>query len=98
MTPGAAEKCSAHPSLLQAQYETLRMAAVGEALPPQARSGLMLLVHRGMWGWARRVAAASAPHKPIHASSPSPTAPCDRETVIHVLAQMAMNSHERRAP
>ena len=29
------------------------MAALGEALPPEVRSGLMLFLRRGMWGWAR---------------------------------------------
>src|SRR5215467_12295714 len=28
------------------------MAGLGEALPPAARSGLMLFLRRGMWGWA----------------------------------------------
>lgn len=74
------------------------MAALGEALAPEARSGLTLFLRRGMWGWARTLAAASAPQEPTHASVPSLTAPCECEALIHLLAQMAMNTHERRAP
>ena len=44
---------------IAAQYEVLRMAGLGEALPPTARSGLMLFLRRGMWGWAQTLAAAS---------------------------------------
>ena len=44
---------------IAAQYEVLRMAGLGEALPPTARSGLMLFLRRGMWGWAQALAAAS---------------------------------------
>jgi len=98
MTSGAAETLSLHPSTVRAQYEILRMASLGEALPPEARSGLMLFLRRGMWGWARTLAAPTAPQEPTHASSPSPTVPREREAVIHLLAQMAMNTHERRAP
>ncbi len=97
MTSGAAETCSVPPSSLRAQYETLRMAALGEALPPEARSGLMLFLRRGMWGWARTLAAPSALQEPTQASSLRPTAPCERAALIHVLAQMAMSTHERRA-
>jgi hypothetical protein len=51
-----AEKPPTAASTLIAQYETLRMAMLGEALPPEARSGLMLFLRRGMWGWARSLA------------------------------------------
>ena len=98
MTLGAAEKCSAQPSTVAAQYETLRMAALGEALPPEARSGLMFFLRRGMWGWARTLAAASAGQMPTHEPSSSLTAPCEWKAVIHVLAAMAMNTNHRRAP
>ncbi len=46
------------------QYETLRRAVLGDALPPEARAGLPLFLRRGMWGWARAVAAMSAPQRP----------------------------------
>src|SRR5580704_5186426 len=40
------------------QYEALRNAAFGQALPPEARSGLLLFLRRGMLGWARVMATA----------------------------------------
>ena len=42
------------------QYETLRAAALGNALPPEARAGLMLFLHTGLWGWTRAVTAMRA--------------------------------------
>lgn len=98
MTSGAVQRCSAHPSTVRAQYEMLRMAALGEPLPPQARGGLALFLRRGMWGWARTLAAPSAPQEIPHASSAGPTVSGERQAVIHLFAQMAMNTHERRAP
>jgi hypothetical protein len=96
MTSGTAEKDSARPSNVAVQYEILRMAALGEALPPEARSGLMLFLRRGMWGWARRLTAPSACENPSHAPLPNSTAPCEREAVIYVLAAMATNTLGRR--
>jgi hypothetical protein len=95
MTTGAAED-SARPSSVAAQYEILRMAALGEALPPEARSGLMLFLRRGMWGWARTLAAPSVCENPTHAPPLSSPAPCKRETVMYILAAMAMNTLGRR--
>jgi hypothetical protein len=98
MTPGATEKSSTLPSTVAAQYETLRRAALGAALPPEARSGLMLFLGRGMWGWARMLAAARARQEPIRAPPSNPTEPCERRAVIHLLAALAMRTHDRRAP
>lgn len=98
MIPGPAESLSALSSALQAQYETLRMAALGEPLPAEARSGLMLFLRRGMWGWARTVTPSNPPAQPVQASAPNMPLPCAYEAVIHLLAQMAISTHERRAP
>lgn len=57
MTLGPTEKLSPIPSSVLAHYERLRMAALGEALPPEARSGLMLFLRRGMWAWAQAQAS-----------------------------------------
>ena len=95
MTTGAA-KDSARPSSVAAQYEILRMAALGEALPPEARSGLMLFLRRGMWGWARTLTAPSVCENPTHAPPLNSAAPCKRETVMYILAAMAMNTLGRR--
>ena len=79
------------------------MAALGEALPPEARSGLILFLRRGMWVWARTLAAASAREEPTHAPSLNSTAPGERKAVIYVpprricdLAAMAVNTLDRR--
>lgn len=73
------------------------MAALGGALPPTARSGLMLFLRRGMWGWAQALATAGAVQQPIHASSLNPPAN-KRTAVVHVLATIAMSTHDRRTP
>jgi hypothetical protein len=98
MTPGATEKPSTLPSTVAAQYETLRRAALGAALPPEARSGLMLFLGRGLWGWARMLAAARAQQQPIRAPPSRPTQHCERRAVIHLLAALAIGTHDRRAP
>jgi hypothetical protein len=53
------------------------MAALGDALPPQARSGLMLFLRRGMWAWGRALIAESLAQEPIHAPSFAQTACSD---------------------
>jgi hypothetical protein len=90
--------CPTPPPLLTSQYETLRRAALGEALPPEARSGLTLFLYRGMWGWARTLPAASTPPHPQPTTSLCPMEPCERNTVIQLFAALAMHPHERRAP
>jgi len=77
----------------------LRGAALGEALPLKARSGLMLFLRRGMWGWAKALtAAANAPQEQIHPSSASRPARSGHSAVVHVLASIVTSIHERRAP
>ncbi len=85
-------------SAIASQYELLRGAALGEALPLKARSGLMLFLRRGMWGWAQTLAAATTP---LQEQNPPPA---PRQThaghaaVVHVLATIAMSIHDRRSP
>jgi hypothetical protein len=86
------------PASIAAEYETLRLAGLGKALPPEARSGLLLFLDRGMWGWARTLAPASTRQEPTHAPVSSLAAPCEWRAVIHVLAAMAINTSKRRAP
>jgi hypothetical protein len=93
----AAGPCAAVPPTVTAQYETLRMAALGEAVPPEARSGLMLFLSQGMWAWARMLAAQSIRVEP--SLPPSPTsAPSERDAVVRVLAAMAITVQDRSAP
>jgi hypothetical protein len=82
------------PSSVVAQYETLRRATLGGVLPPEARSGLVLFLRRGMWGWIRAVAigSASVSQQPSGSLSLSWTASDGRRAVVHVFAALAMNA------
>jgi hypothetical protein len=71
------------------------MAALGEALPPAARSGLMLFLRRGMWGWAQTLAAASPVPQSVALLTP-PVPRNGRTAVVYVLATMAMSILDRR--
>ena len=70
----------------------------GQALPPEARSGLLLFLRRGMWGWARAMATAGArPPLPRRTATLSLPAAEESRTVIHIFAAMAMNAEHRGA-
>ena len=97
MSPDTAETCSAHLPAVAGQYETLRAALLGEALPPEARSGLALFLQRGMWAWARALSAPRARAERIPAAALASTAPNERKAVIYLLAALAMNTRDRRA-
>jgi hypothetical protein len=84
---------SAVRSIVVTQYETLRRAALGDVLPPEARSGLMLFLRRGMWGWARALAAMSPLHQPTGSRVSSWKAPEEYRTVIHIFAAMAIRAN-----
>ena len=85
------------PAGLAAQYESLRRGALGEPIPPEARSGLGLFLRRGMWGWAQALAVAAAPEPPGPATGSSSIAPYPPKTVIQVFAAIALNTYSRRA-
>jgi hypothetical protein len=84
-------------SSVVAQYETLRGATLGGVLPPEARYGLMLFLHRGMWGWTRSIAIGSAGVLQQRSGyrSLSCTASDEHIAVVHVFAAMAMNVGNR---
>lgn len=85
------------PSRLE-RYELLRAAMLGAALPPDSRSGLIVLLHRGMWAWARISDGARHGPVPVTMASPSPLGePNDRRLVVHLLASMAMTIPDRRS-
>ena len=85
-----AKKTAADASIAVTQYETLRAAALGGALPPEARVGLMLFLYTGMWRWVRTVAELSACERPT-ASRPSDwKAPEEHRSVIHLFAAIAV--------
>ena len=99
MTPGAAEKPSTTASTLVAQYETLRMAVLGEALPLEARSGLMLFLRRGMWGWARSLpVGGSVRQESLLARRSDPVEPGERSSIVYVFAALATKVNIRRTP
>ena len=84
-------------SSVVAQYETLRGAALGGVLPPEARCGLMLFLHRGMWGWIRSIAKGCAGGLQQRSGyrSLGCTASAEHIAVVHVFAAMAMNVGNR---
>jgi hypothetical protein len=84
-------------SVLEAQYETLRLAALGQPLPLEARSGLALLVRQGLWGWARALGQIAAQERAGSRSAPRSVAPRQPNAVVQILAAMAMKAHTRRA-
>lgn len=95
----AAEKSvavSREPAPVESQYETLRMAALGEPMPPECRNGLVLFLRRGMWGWARSPAIAHKPEQPTRSSLSSSSTPDQRRGVIRVFASMALVSNNGR--
>jgi hypothetical protein len=91
-------RLSTNSSAILAQYETLRSAMLGEALPPEARSGLIAFLHQGMWGWACTLAARTIRQEPMLARSLTATEPLERRAIIYVLAGMAMTINGRRTP
>jgi hypothetical protein len=81
------------------QYELLRAAMLGAALPPDARAGLIVLLHRGMWAWARAIVLDPARQGPVPASTVRPSnldEPRERRAVVQLLAAMAMTITDRR--
>jgi hypothetical protein len=92
-------KPPAHAPTMAEQYELLRAAMLGAALAPDSRTGLIVLLHRGMWAWARTIVLDPARQRPIPASTVHPPKldePCERRAVVHLLAAMAMTITDRR--
>ena len=83
--------------MVAAQYETLRLAALGQPLPLEARSGLALLVRQGMWGWARALGQIAAQDRAGSCLTPRSATPRQPNAVIQILAAMAMKANTRRA-
>jgi hypothetical protein len=76
----------AESSMVVARYEALRGAVLGEALPPESRTGLLLFLRRGMCGWARAVAPMCAPQRPTDSRPPNWTIAEEHRTVVQILA------------
>ena len=75
------------------QYEALRGAVLGDALPPEARTGLLLFLRRGMCAWARAVANMCAPQRPTGSRRPNWRIPEEHRAVVHILAAMVINAN-----
>lgn len=85
--------------ILQAQYELLRAAALGEETAVEARSGLTVLLRQGMWSWTRVITRGQTPQGASAPFAPQPSrsdqSP-DRRAIIHLLAALAMTLSDRR--
>jgi hypothetical protein len=89
-----ADKDPAEESIVVKQYETLRGAALGGALAPESRSGLMLILRRGMWAWARRAVAVTGTfEQPVHSQVSNWKAPEEYRAIIHIFAAMAIRTN-----
>ena len=86
----SAKNVRAESAIVVSQYETLRKAALGDALPPDARSGLMLFLRRGMWGWTCALATTTAPGEPTGARPMDWNPPEECRTIVHIFAAMAI--------
>ena len=94
MKAAATAACPILSSVLASEYEVLRAAVLGEALPLMARSGLMLFLRRGMWGWAKALTdAAGSPQEPIDRRPSASSTQGGRSAVVHVLASIATSTN-----
>ena len=95
----ACPKPAPHAPTVVQQYEQLRAAMLSAALPPDSRVGLIVLLQRGMWTWARTIVvdpAQQRPTQPCSARPPPLDGPCERRTVVQLLAAMTMTITDRR--
>jgi hypothetical protein len=83
---------AAESSLVVTHYETLRRAALGDALPPEARSGLALFLRQGMWGWARAGVTIRAVPPPAGARLAHGQTLEEDRTIIHLFAALAITA------
>jgi hypothetical protein len=95
---GATATLATSSTVIVARYERLRSAMLGEALPPEARSGLIVFLHRGMGRWAGMLSVDPARVEPISSRSSAPARFIERRAIICLLAGMAMAINDRRAP
>jgi hypothetical protein len=95
---GITASLTAIPAAIVARYERLRSAMLGEVLPPDARSGLIIFLRRGMWSWVRMLTVEPTRLEPIPTRSSMPVELIERRAVIGLLAGMAMTINDRRPP
>jgi len=98
---GFVEKSAAGFSLpvpIACRYEALRKAALGEPLPPEARSGLPLFLRRGMWAWSRMLTANTVARQPARSSLPSRKDLYPQRALVRAFATMALDFTNGRTP
>jgi hypothetical protein len=86
----SAKNDSTEPGKVVTQYETLRTAALGGALPPDARAGMMLFLRRGMWGWSCALATRMTTELPTGSRPANWNPPEECRTIVHIFAAMAI--------
>jgi hypothetical protein len=93
----ATASCPVAPTTdIVARYERLRSAMLGEALPADARIGLIVFLRRGMSSWARMPTVEAARSQPASPCFSAPAQIIERRAIICLLAGMAMAISERR--
>jgi hypothetical protein len=88
----SAKNDSTEPGNVVTQYETLRKAALGSVLPPDARAGMMLFLRRGMWGWSYALATRMTTERPTGSRASDWNPPEEYRTIIHIFAAMAIRT------
>ena len=97
MSVHTAATCTTDPATIAVHYETLRSAALGAPLLPEARHGLPLFLRRGMWAWTQAVATAAVAPPPTRVTAQGSSSPPELRGVIHVFAAMALSARRRSA-
>lgn len=72
----------------------MRAAALGQALSPEARYGLILFLRRGMWAWAQALTAEDATPEPCRSATLISPAPQDPLGVVELLVALVLNVTE----
>ena len=88
----SANNVPTEPGNVASRYETLRKAALGDALPPDARAGLMLFLQRGMWGWTCALATTTTSAEPTGFRPMDWNPPEACRTIVHIFAAMAIRT------
>jgi len=89
------DRVTLEPGSIASCYEALRRAAFGEPVSPEDRTGLVIFLHRGMWGWARATLTQTTTPRPrTHPMRRSAAHP--QHTFVRAFAAMAMDAHTGR--
>lgn len=81
---------------VECRYENLRMAALGEVVRPEARSGLLIFLRGGMWSWVQSLTATIFPEHPTRSPLVSRIVKDPDKALIGIFAGMASEYIKRR--